>query len=720
MKVDFSSIQTEKILLGRTGENERTQVQINCAAVYAEYPSAVASLVAKAPNGDKYPVATTVSNNAVIWDVLDSMLVHTGVGEYQLTFTLGDVVAKSAIGKFVVTQSIEADGSMPSVIEDWMQEANEALGGIPNQVADAVDDYVSENWSSWSGALDRTLSSSQSAAPADMVGDLKSVVDTKADKDGTHEDLTAGNALYLLSDRGDTDVAPYVFRKTGGAKNGYGREFMRKIVGGTVAWNQLAASNSEVFPANENRNTGIAFFTGIVGHKYIFAATQENSITSNIRNMFVITWNNSAQTDYETGALENANLTKGTRFVMFSCPEGGSSAFRVWVHTPNVDVTYDKPMIFDLTQMFGSTIADAIYAMEQATAGSGVAWFRSLFPNDYYAYDAGSLQSVQEKEHRTVGFNLFDKSTVENNKRVKADGSIVNDNGYLLSDYIPVESNKEYYFKNISAVSYTITGVAYDANKQFIGRVTGNSVHMFTTPNNARYVRINNMTVDVDTQCINISDPSKNGTYEPYESHTYPLDSSLTLRGIPKWDSTNGLYYDGDEYTADGKVTRKYGIVDLGTLNWDKSGSFTPTRFLTQDLKTLIKAPSSSALANVIVPGYQVVTQSSTWNIDKTLAVITTGDLYIMDNSYSDAATFKTAMSGVYLVYELATPTTESADPYRELEICSKGGTEEFVDAGVTATTPTRDVSIPVGTETFYPVDIWHLIDELTALVLEN
>ena len=178
MKVDFSSIQTEKILLGRTGENERTQVQINCAAVYAEYPSAVASLVVKAPNGDKYPVATTVSNNAVIWDVLDSMLVHTGVGEYQLTFTLGDVVAKSAIGKFVVTQSIEADGSMPSVIEDWMQEANEALGGIPNQVADAVDDYVSTNWSSWSGALDRTLSSSQSAAPADMVGDLKSAIGT--------------------------------------------------------------------------------------------------------------------------------------------------------------------------------------------------------------------------------------------------------------------------------------------------------------------------------------------------------------------------------------------------------------------------------------------------------------------------------------------------------------------------------------------------------------
>ena len=71
-------------------------------------------------------------------------------------------------------------------------------------------------------------------------------------------------------------------------------------------------------------------------------------------------------------------------------------------------------------------------------------------------------------------------------------------------------------------------------------------------------------------------------------------------------------------------------------------------------------------------------------------------------------------MSGVYVVYELATPTTESADPYRELEICSRYGTEEFVDAGVTATTPTRDVAIPVGTETFYPVNVFDYIEELT------
>jgi hypothetical protein len=49
-------------------------------------------------------------------------------------------------------------------------------------------------------------------------------------------------------------------------------------------------------------------------------------------------------------------------------------------------------------------------------------------------------------------------------------------------------------------------------------------------------------------------------------------------------------------------------------------------------------------------------------------------------------------MSGVYLVYELATPTTEEADPYTEIQSIESGGTEEFVGA-----------TIPVGHESVYP-----------------
>ena len=64
--------------------------------------------------------------------------------------------------------------------------------------------------------------------------------------------------------------------------------------------------------------------------------------------------------------------------------------------------------------------------------------------------------------------------------------------------------------------------------------------------------------------------------------------------------------------------------------------------------------------------------------------------IYITDSSYTDAATFKTAMSGIYLLYELATPTTFTAQPYHNPQIV--GDTEEFVTTGL----------VPVGHSTKY------------------
>ena len=72
-------------------------------------------------------------------------------------------------------------------------------------------------------------------------------------------------------------------------------------------------------------------------------------------------------------------------------------------------------------------------------------------------------------------------------------------------------------------------------------------------------------------------------------------------------------------------------------------------------------------------------------------------------------------MSGVYLVYELATPTTETADPFVKLQYLNPNGTEEYVDAGTTASTPARDVGIPVGGDRKYYKDFRREIRELIA-----
>ena len=53
----------------------------------------------------------------------------------------------------------------------------------------------------------------------------------------------------------------------------------------------------------------------------------------------------------------------------------------------------------------------------------------------------------------------------------------------------------------------------------------------------------------------------------------------------------------------------------------------------------------------------------------------------IIDNAYSDVATFKAAMSGVRLVYELATPITITLDPVQIATIAGQTN-NVWADAG--------------------------------------
>ena len=53
-----------------------------------------------------------------------------------------------------------------------------------------------------------------------------------------------------------------------------------------------------------------------------------------------------------------------------------------------------QPQLYDLTKMFGSELANHIYDLEVAHTGDGTAYFKSLFPKDYYAYNAGETMTV--------------------------------------------------------------------------------------------------------------------------------------------------------------------------------------------------------------------------------------------------------------------------------------------------------------------------------------
>lgn len=556
---------------------------------------------------------------------------------------------------------------------------------------------------------------------------------------GDHLDLTAGSAHQLISTVQENDQSPYLFRTSGGSVDIGDREFINGIVGGTMAWNQLVQNGNFVdstgWQANAVFGTGV--FTNnkciytitsknasqsvysptaytepvIKDHKYLVSAKVKcseatTSLRMEIDPAFGKYFSLNANTETNIATIVNAAVSRHTGFYIYPKLSSGLE----------VGATFEvsNVMRIDLTQMFGSVIADYVYSLEQATAGAGVAWFKKLFPKPYYAYNAGELLSVSGlQSHDMTGFNQWDEEDFRGGVYIGSNPESLNNS----SDYatlgwtqkIEVASNASYYV-SVNGSASSKYYVFYDEDKNRISdRIYTNANNLISVPDNARFMSISvpytSSTYNHDI-CINLHwDGSRNGEYEPYELHSYPLDSDLTLRGIPKLDANNNLYYDGDVYEPDGTVTRKYGIVDLGTLTWSYDSSLAV--FYSTDIVNLVQKPLQGTTPYRCDRyfSYPSIARTVLSQIapDRSIIITSSGalkNIAIKDSSYSDTTAFKAAMSGVYLVYELATPTTEEADPYQTPQIVNDFGTEEFVIDSEIA------VPIPVGHDTDYPINL--------------
>lgn len=384
---------------------------------------------------------------------------------------------------------------------------------------------------------------------------------------------------------------PYLSRALAGTASRIGNYEFNKLVGGTYAFNQLIGANMRPSQTQGDvtyTNNGDGSFTLngtatqddywvcapypnnilTIGHKYYLSEANNNGVA----NQYGIGWRNAPTT-----ILLNPTI--------INCTDVSDAFMYIYKSGAVIDNVTFRPQLIDLTQMFGSTIADYIYSLETAQAGAGVSFFKSLFDKDYYAYNAGELISVKTSAH-----------------------------------------------------------VTKDANNNVISNIA--------------------------------------------------LDPDLELRGIPKLDENNNLYYDGDTYESNGDVTRRYGIVDLGSINWSYSSA---SECFIGNLSVAGSNTGVGGSNNVICFKYiaRENRNYSDFYQNNQCGLSTTGTQFIIkDTNYSDPAAFKASLSGVYLVYELATPTTESADPFTDPQEIDASGSEEFIDA--------RAVSIPVGHESYY------------------
>lgn len=137
------------------------------------------------------------------------------------------------------------------------------------------------------------------------------------------------------------------------------------------------------------------------GHKYLITADIKASVSGMAADSTYgqTPFSGEISTTWSTKSVIKVPANQGACFVGLRINTNANTGT---VYMRNVNVV-------DLTQLFGTTIADYIYSLEQATAGAGVAWFKNLFYKDYYPYNAGEETCVgavngDPYRHITISF----------------------------------------------------------------------------------------------------------------------------------------------------------------------------------------------------------------------------------------------------------------------------------------------------------------------------
>ena len=325
----------------------------------------------------------------------------------------------------------------------------------------------------------------------------------------------------------------------------------------------------------------------------------------------------------------------------------GISGFAVGTVFNDVKI---KIQIFDLTAMFGS-----------GNEPSTVEEFEAMFPNDYYPYNVGEIISAGTESVVEQGKNLWN-----------IDGYTASDLVDLKTGYwgvkLNVKPNSTYCISvTRDTVLSGIYGKLMGADKRNIGffghtttsainAYTGHPITFQTANENYVYVAINSFkgfdTWKSDFQkyfpSFQIEKSSTATAYAPYHSNEYPIPEAI--KALPGYGWSAGTARNYVDY-ENKKYVQCVNSVDLGTKNWRmyKDGDYTPFFYLNavSDIR--------GGTSNFLCPKYQYVKIGVTDSASG-LYVLENTTVRVRDTAYTDAATFKQAMQGVMLYYELATP----------------------------------------------------------------
>lgn len=174
--------------------------------------------------------------------------------------------------------------------------------------------------------------------------------------------------------------------------------------------------------------------------------------------------------------------------------------------------------------------------------------------------------------------------------------------------------------------------------------------------------------------------------------------SGIFPHGLNKVGSVRDeMYYDSARRTW--VAVHRLGVVDLGTLEWSTMSSASSGVKIMRSFLDL-KAIANNVIGNITSEKYTPSTADDVYMLtsDKTIAAAyhATGNyIAVYDSEYptaEDVPSFRAAMQGVLLCYELAEPVIEDVPFFDSFYNAYEGGTEEIV-ADIPTTAMDADIA---------------------------
>lgn len=334
-----------------------------------------------------------------------------------------------------------------------------------------------------------------------------------------------------------------------------------------------------------------------------------------------------------------------------------------------------------------------------------------------------TLDGVSAVNVTACGKNLFDETALTvDNTLVTSTGGTQSNSAYKSTDYIPMKAGT-YTMSGVGSgdnqtanirfrlVSYDMTPsktfIAMDANSYgAIAVGTGYNVS-FTLATDC-YVRISCRKELIEKLMIETGNSAT--TYASYSATTRTISLGQTVYGGSVTVDEDGACELEETFSSK---------VDLGSLTWSKNAN---NRFYSWDIRYVVKPSANNEVSTILCEGFTV----DTWNnayingtVDDSICISKDGAIGVNCTTYASytEAQFKSAVSGIYISYPLATPTQTDLDPITPINTFL-GTNNLWANTGDSEVTYFAQPNVP--TEVLYKGQISTTSDYATANFTES